>query len=69
MVKPACADNSFGIDAGALVHDGTQLARQAAWLGRLHAGDILVQEFLPGREVSQILIGNPGAGFFPPAGL
>lgn len=61
LVKPRCADGSLGLTQGSVVHDA---ATAKAYIDRLcrelpDAG-VLVQEFLPGREISIGLIGNPG---------
>jgi D-alanine-D-alanine ligase len=63
FVKPALADGSFGIGPESVVATPAAAAEQIRRIGRLLAGlPVLMQEFLPGREWSVTLIGNPGAG-------
>jgi D-alanine-D-alanine ligase len=63
FVKPALADGSFGIGPESFVETPAAAAEQIRRLGRLIGGlPVLMQEFLPGREWSVTLIGNPGAG-------
>lgn len=61
LVKPRCADGSLGLTQGSVVQD--RVAAQA-YIDRLRRelpeAGVLVQEFLPGREISIGLIGNPG---------
>ena len=57
MVKLAGEDASVGIDGGSVVHDLAGLARRvAALLGR-YPGPVLVEEFVPGREIYVSLVG------------
>jgi D-alanine-D-alanine ligase len=63
LVKPNFGDGSSGIDKGAVVHDQNALDAQVARLRASRPGlPVLVQEFLPGREFTIGLIGNPVDG-------
>ena len=65
FVKLAGEDASVGIDAGSVVHDFHALARRVdALLGR-YTGPVLVEEFIPGREIYVSLVG-PGPTALPP---
>jgi D-alanine-D-alanine ligase len=60
LIKPNFGDGSSGIDRGAVVADHAALHRQVARLRASRPGlPVLVQEFLPGREFTIGLIGNP----------
>lgn len=63
IAKPASEDASNGIHASSVAHDGESL-RQA--IRRLHAtwSDVLVQEFVAGREIN---LGIVGRSLLPPA--
>lgn len=62
FVKPALADGSFGIMPESVVATPAAAVEQIRRLSQLVAGSpVLMQEFLPGREWSVSLIGNPGA--------
>jgi D-alanine-D-alanine ligase len=61
LVKPRCADGSLGLTQGSVVHNADAANAYIDHLRRqLPDAGVLVQEFLPGREVSIGLIGNPG---------
>jgi D-alanine-D-alanine ligase len=64
LVKPNTGDGSEGISADSLARDAHELRevlerRRRSFPDR----DLLVQEFLPGRELAVGLIGNPADGF------
>lgn len=64
ILKPVGGDGSTGISDRAVVGSPAEAARSLE--ERAGAGDVeplLLQEFLPGRESSVGLIGNPGTGW------
>lgn len=62
VVKPLCADGSFGISDASLVYSDRDAARALQELaGLLPAGeDALLQRFLPGHEYNVAVLGNSG---------
>ncbi len=61
LVKPRCADGSLGLTQASVVNDTGEAQAHIDQLRReLPDAGVLVQEFLPGRELSIGLIGNPG---------
>jgi D-alanine-D-alanine ligase len=61
LVKPRCADGSLGLTQGSVVNNAGEAQAYIDRLRReLPDAGVLVQEFLPGRELSIGLIGNPG---------
>lgn len=65
FVKLAGEDASVGIDAGLVVHDFGGLARRVAALLERYPGPVLVEEFVPGREIYVSLVG-PSPTALPP---
>jgi D-alanine-D-alanine ligase len=80
IVKPALQDASVGLDQGSVVTDSQQLQRRVATLLQRFGQPVLVEEFIPGRElnvalvelpeltvlpVSEILFVEPKPGFWP----
>mgnify|MGYP001813751771 FL=1 len=64
LIKPNTADGSVGITKDALVTTTREAGEYLAWLAdELPGRDVLIQEYLPGREFGLALIGNPGLGF------
>jgi D-alanine-D-alanine ligase len=59
IVKPAAEDASVGIDRGSVVHDEKATKARVAALLASHAGPILVEEYIAGREVYVSLVGTP----------
>lgn len=58
IVKPRHEGSGLGIDAGAVVHDLSSLARRAEWLTKRLHQPCLVEEFIPFGELTVFLIGN-----------
>jgi D-alanine-D-alanine ligase len=58
FVKPAHAGDSLGIDAKSLVHDAAALDAQVAAMRREY-GDVLVEEYIAGRELTVLVLANP----------
>jgi D-alanine-D-alanine ligase len=80
IVKPAQEDASIGLDQGSVVADQQALNRRVAKLLKNYGPPILVEEYIPGRElnvsliedpelrvlpISEVLFVNPEPGFWP----
>lgn len=64
IVKPNCADGSLGIFKDAVVNGRRDALDYIERLRALLPGhDLLVQEYLPGPELSLATLGNPGTDF------
>lgn len=64
LIKPNTADGSVGITKDAVVKSDSEARDYLAWLADALPGrDVLIQEFLPGKEFGLALIGNPDQGF------
>jgi len=62
LVKPNQGDSSMGITKNAVVHNTEELMGYLEWLHTTYGRqEILIQEFLSGREFSVGVIGNPGS--------
>jgi D-alanine-D-alanine ligase len=61
FVKPAHAGDSLGIDDHALVHDAKALAAQVNATQR-EFGDVLVEEYIDGREFTVLVVGSAEEG-------
>lgn len=59
IVKPAQRDASEGLDQGSVVTDQEQLNRRIAHLLKNYGPPVLVEEFIPGRELNVALIEAP----------
>ncbi len=61
LVKPNFGDSSIGITKNAVVHTPEDLVGYLTQLRQQFPGvPVLIQEFLPGREFSVGIVGNPG---------
>ncbi len=61
LVKPNFGDSSIGITKNAVVNTPEELVGYLNTLRQQFAGvPVLIQEFLPGREFSVAIVGNPG---------
>ncbi len=66
LIKPNTADGSVGITKDAVVNNETEARDYLAWLAdELPGRDVLVQEYLPGKEYGLGIIGNPDGEFAP----
>lgn len=64
LIKPNTADGSVGITKDAVVETKAEARDYLDWLARnLPGRDVLIQEYLPGKEFGLALIGNPETGF------
>jgi D-alanine-D-alanine ligase len=61
FVKPVAAGTSMGIDAASMVRDREALRRRCADLVERFRQPVLVEQYLPGREVTVGMVGT-GAG-------
>lgn len=59
LVKPSAQGQSAGITKNSLVHDEKQLYKQVKLILKTFKEDVLVEQFLPGREFSVGIIGDP----------
>jgi D-alanine-D-alanine ligase len=62
IVKPAGQDASVGIDHNSVVSGQESLVRRVDYVLREHGGPVLVEEYLPGREFSVVVIERAGDG-------
>jgi D-alanine-D-alanine ligase len=60
LVKPNAEGSSKGLFDGNLVESPADLLGKVAEINDLVGGKILVEEFLPGREFTVTVLGNPG---------
>ncbi|HLJ92847.1 MAG TPA: ATP-grasp domain-containing protein [Gemmataceae bacterium] len=56
IVKPATQDASVGLDQGSVVTNQERLRQRAGWLLETYGPPVLVEEFIPGRELNVALI-------------
>jgi D-alanine-D-alanine ligase len=59
IVKPACRDGSEGIDQGSVVTDRVALEERIARLLSNYGAPVLVEQYLPGRDISMALVETP----------
>jgi D-alanine-D-alanine ligase-like ATP-grasp enzyme len=64
FVKPAHAGDSLGIDSSSLVSTETELRRKCAQTIQ-EFGTAMIEEFIPGREYTVLVAGNPHDRFDP----
>jgi D-alanine-D-alanine ligase len=65
IVKPANQDASVGLDQGSVVTDEGALAARVAKLLSNYGPPILVEEFIPGRELNVALVESPALRALP----
>jgi D-alanine-D-alanine ligase len=56
IVKPAAQDASVGIDQGSVVQNRNELLARVQYVFERYGGPVLVEEFIPGREIQISLI-------------
>lgn len=61
IVKPAAEDASHGIDAGSVVHDRTAARARVGRVAERWRQAVVVEQFLPGRELNVALLGPHAA--------
>jgi D-alanine-D-alanine ligase len=59
FVKPVREGTGMGINGHSVVHDEAELQEQVRWVIRTYRQPALVEGYLPGREFTVGLIGNP----------
>jgi len=57
IVKPASEDASVGVDQDAVVTDTQELRKRVAWT-RNEFGDVIVQQYIAGREIAVAFVGD-----------
>jgi D-alanine-D-alanine ligase len=62
LVKPNAEGSSKGLFDGNLLDHPSELLPKVEEIQSLVGGEILVEEFLPGREFTVTVLGNPGVG-------
>lgn len=58
FVKPAYEGSSIGINENALVRDHDELEKQVNWVWEQTHGDILIEEYIEGREFTIAILGD-----------
>ena len=65
IVKTAGEHGSAGIAQASVVHNDKELAERVEFLHRTLQGDVVVEQFLPGREFTVSVLGNERLESFP----
>jgi D-alanine-D-alanine ligase len=65
IVKPAQQDASVGLDQGSVVTDQGRLNERVGFLLRTYGPPVLVEEFIPGRELNVALVEAPDLRTLP----
>jgi D-alanine-D-alanine ligase len=65
IVKPAQQDASLGLDQGSVVTDQERLEKRVASLLKMFGPPVLVEQFVPGRELNVGLIETPDLRILP----
>jgi D-alanine-D-alanine ligase len=65
IVKPGREDASVGVAAGSVVYDFGQLAARVNFMFASYQPPILVEEFIPGKELHVAILGNDRAQVLP----
>jgi D-alanine-D-alanine ligase len=65
IVKPAREDASLGVEPESVVYDYSQLINRANYIFGLFAPPILIEEFLPGKELHVSVLGNHSPQVLP----
>ncbi len=58
FVKPSCESRSVGISDNSVVQNPEELERQVAFIHKEYEQPALVEEYLPGREYTVLMLGN-----------
>jgi D-alanine-D-alanine ligase len=67
IVKPAAQDASVGLDQGSVVTDQQRLDDRVAALLEAYGPPVLVEQFIPGREINVGVIEAPDLRVLPPS--
>ncbi len=66
MVKPLQEDASYGISQHSIVYDNANLEKRVSYILHTMKQDVLVEEYVIGREIYSSLLGNDEVVCFPP---
>jgi D-alanine-D-alanine ligase len=58
IIKPSNQHAGIGISQKSVITNGTQLIEQVSFLLKSYAGEVIVEEFIKGREMHATVIGN-----------
>jgi D-alanine-D-alanine ligase len=67
IVKPRGEDASHGIDAESVVNDRASLEKRVKYISEFYRCDVLVEEFLTGKEFNATVMGNRRLTVLPPS--
>ncbi len=65
IVKPRCEDASHGLSPESVVSDHTALKKQVSVLSKSYKDNVMVEEFLGGREFNATVLGNSVCTILP----
>ena len=65
IVKSATQHGSAGLSQASVVHTDKQLQKRVAYMHKKVGGDVIAEQFLPGRELTVSIIGNDRLDAFP----
>jgi D-alanine-D-alanine ligase len=65
IVKPGREDASVGVEAGSVVYDFGQLVSRVNFMFQSFQPPILIEEFVPGKELHVAILGNDRAQVLP----
>ncbi len=65
LVKPLKDEASYGISRASFVETDEQFRERVAFIHEKHAGDVIAEEYVEGRELYVSLIGNTRLTVFP----
>jgi D-alanine-D-alanine ligase len=66
FAKPLHEGSSMGVSSASVITSYDDLRQQVDYLGRAYRQDVLVEEFLTGREFTVAVLGNEAPRAFPP---
>ncbi len=65
IVKPRSEDASHGLSPDSIANDLAALERQVRFVSETYGGEVLVEEFIDGREFNTTVLGNSGCAVLP----
>ncbi len=65
IIKPVDQDGGFGIDMDSVVNDYESLVKKAKSVYKMFKQDIVIEEYIDGREFSVPMLGNDGPVILP----